>query len=130
MPGDRTLILVVEDDALIRMNGCDILEDAGFSVVDAGSADEAVAMLEQHDDVRLLFSDIEMPGSMNGLELAKLVHDRWPGIGLLITSGNHRPDERDLPDDGRFVPKPWQRTDLLDKVRSILKAGRADTPPA
>lgn len=123
MPNDkRTLVLIVEDEALVRMYGCDVLEHAGFEVLEAGTADEAVALLEKHDDVHLLFSDIDMPGSMDGLELAELVHTRWPKIGLLMTSGHRSPSERSIPDDGKFIPKPWRESDVLDKVRSILDA--------
>lgn len=117
---DRPTILIVEDEALVRMLGCDVLESAGYEVLEAETADEAVALLEQHDDVQLLFSDIDMPGSMDGLELAELVHRRWPKIGLLITSGHHRPSEDTLPDDGRFIPKPWKESAVLSELRAIM----------
>ena len=117
----RALVLVVEDEALIRMHGCDVLETAGFEVLEAASADEAIALLEQHGDVHLLFSDIDMPGSMDGLELAEIVHARWPKIGLLMTSGHRRPDEETIPDDGKFVSKPWREGDILERVRAILR---------
>jgi CheY-like chemotaxis protein len=117
---DRILILIVEDEALVRMHGCDVLESAGFEVLEAGSADEAVKVLEEHADVHLLFSDIDMPGSMDGLELAALVHSRWPRIGLLITSGHRRPETSAIPQDGRFLAKPWQEGAVIQNVRSIL----------
>jgi len=120
-PG-RTLILVVEDEAIVRMHGCDMLESAGFEVIEAGTADEAVTLLEAHNDVRLIFSDIDMPGSMDGLELAALVHDRWPRIGLLITSGHRRLSGNDLPDEGQFIAKPWQEDRVVGKIRSILQS--------
>lgn len=120
MPTDkRALVLIVEDEALVRMYGSDVLESAGFEVLEAATADEAVVLLEQHD-VHLLFSDIDMPGSMDGLELAQLVHARWPSIGLLMTSGHHQPAHQALPDDSKFIPKPWRENDVLDEVRSIL----------
>jgi len=117
---ERILILVVEDEALVRIHGCGLLEGAGFEVIEAETADEAVGLLERHDDVGLLFSDIDMPGSMDGLELAAIVHDRWPGIGLLITSGHRRPSGDSLPDGGRFIAKPWQEDRVLNEIRSIL----------
>lgn len=118
-PG-RILILIVEDETLVRMHGCDMLESAGFDVLEAESADEAVKVLEEHDDVHLLFSDIDMPGSMDGLELAALVYRRWPRIGLLITSGHRRPEASAIPQDGRFLAKPWQEGAVVQHVRAIL----------
>jgi CheY-like chemotaxis protein len=116
----RALVLVVEDEALIRMHGCAVLESAGFEVLEAATADEAIVILEQHDHVHLLFSDIDMPGGMDGLELAEMVHARWPNIGLLITSGHRRPAEASLPDDGKFIAKPWREGDVIDQVKAIL----------
>ena len=122
LSSDKPTVLVVEDDALVRMHGIDILEDAGFTVLEADSADQALALLAEHDDVHLLFSDIDMPGSMNGVELARLVHARWPLIGLLLTSGHHNIDEKSLPDHGRFVRKPWTQERLLTTIQATLEA--------
>lgn len=119
-PG-RTTILVVEDETLIRMHGADILENAGFEVLEAANADEAVAILHKHGEVRLLFSDVDMPGTMNGLQLATLVHERWPAIRLLLTSGQHHLREEALPDHGKFVPKPWSHEDLISKIKAALQ---------
>jgi len=116
----KATVLVVEDETLVRLYGMDILEDAGFRVLDAGNADEAIAVLQSHDEVALLFSDIDMPGSMNGLELAHLVHDRWPNIRLLLTSGHRQPTQDQIPDDGRFMRKPWGEQALMAKIREIL----------
>jgi len=104
----------------VRMHGMDILEDAGFEVLEAGNADEAMTILGKHDDVRLLFSDVDMPGSMNGLKLAQLVHERWPTIRLLLTSGHHQLLEATLPDSGKFVSKPWTQEVLIKKIRDVL----------
>lgn len=117
---NRTTILVVEDETLVRMHGMDILEDAGFEVLEASNADEALAILAQHDDVRLVFSDVDMPGSMDGLELVKLVHQRWPDVRLIVTSGHHRLQDASLPDDGRFLRKPWSEEVLVEKIRDVL----------
>ncbi|WP_068094599.1 response regulator [Novosphingobium rosa] len=116
----KATVLVVEDETLVRLYGMDILEDAGFRVLDAGNADEAIAVLQSHDEVSLLFSDIDMPGSMNGLELAHVVHDRWPNIRLLLTSGHRQPTQDQIPDDGRFMRKPWGEQALMAKIREIL----------
>ncbi len=118
--GSHGIILVVEDEALIRMQGVDMLEDAGYTVLEAQSADEAIALLEDGSEVRLMFSDVDMPGSMDGVALAELVHGRWPKIRLLLTSGHHHIADADLPDDGQFVPKPYSNEAIIEKVDDLL----------
>lgn len=122
----RPTILVVEDDALIRMYGTDVLAEAGFEVIEAGNADDALEVLHQHDDIQLLFSDVDMPGSLDGLALARLVHERWPTIRLLLTSGHHNLGAASLPDDGRFVRKPWTQDVLIAKIRDVLEQADSD----
>jgi CheY-like chemotaxis protein len=100
-------ILLVEDETLVRLIGSDLLSDAGYEVLEAGSADEALNILQSVEDVQVLFTDIRMPGSMDGLELAEVVHRRWPGIKILLTSGDTWPAKDRIPDDGRFLPKPY-----------------------
>jgi two-component system, response regulator PdtaR len=119
MDGQPT-ILVVEDEMLIRVMGVENLADAGFHVLEAGNADEAVAVLEQADSVQLMFTDINMPGSMDGFALAELVHRRWPDIRLLLTSGNERPQVNDLPDEGRFVPKPYRFDHIVREIKDLV----------
>ncbi|CAN5185456.1 hypothetical protein BH10PSE12_BH10PSE12_21210 [soil metagenome] len=114
------IILMVEDDALVRMDGAGMIEDAGFQVIEAGSADEAIAILERATNVRLMFSDIDMPGSMNGLKLADFVHERWPDIRLLLTSGHHALTDSDVPDDGRFIAKPYTCNTVVSEIRDLL----------
>src|SRR6202034_4107914 len=97
-----------------------LLEDHGFRVVEAENADAALKLLETRDDVRLLFTDIQMPGSCDGMDLARQVHALWPRILLVITSGQVRPDQAEIPDDGRFVAKPYQANDLLTEVDDLL----------
>ena len=121
-PSDTTII-VVDDEALIRMHGASMLEDAGYSVVEAASADEAIAILEGTTDVRLLFSDVDMPGRMNGIALAELVHERWPNVRLLLTSGHHHIADAQLPDDGRFIPKPYSQKAVVREVNALLHNG-------
>lgn len=115
-------ILVVEDDTLVRMHGVDIFVEAGFEVMEAADADEAMTILCEHDHVHLLFSDVDMPGSMDGLELAHLVHARWPHIRLLMTSGHHHLELSQLPVTGMFVRKPWAQANLVERVRELLAA--------
>ncbi|GJD66866.1 response regulator [Methylobacterium frigidaeris] len=107
------IVLVVEDDDLVRLMAVDMLEDEGFTVIEAASADAAWATLEEREDIAILFTDIEMPGSMNGLDLASRVAERWPHIRLVITSGRMRLANRDVPDHGQFVAKPYHSDQLL-----------------
>ena len=122
MLGTETVqtILIVEDETLVRMDSADMLEQAGFEVLEAADASEALVILNQRDRVHLLFSDIDMPGDMDGLDLARLVHDRWPHIRLLLTSGHHRLDADQLPDAGDFVRKPWAQDALIVRIRGLL----------
>jgi two-component system, response regulator PdtaR len=101
------VVLIVEDDLLIRLHAAEIIEAAGFDVTEASNADEAIAILEVRPDIAVLFTDIQMPGSMDGLKLAAAVKGRWPPIKIVATSGfvHVRPD--DLPQGGRFLPKPY-----------------------
>ena len=119
--GDETAtILMVEDEALVRMIGADMIEEAGFHVLEAASADEAIEILEHASNVKLIFTDIDMPGSMDGIALAKLVHERWPHVRLVLTSGHRNVIEKDLPDDGRFVPKPYTQAGVLEQIKDLL----------
>ena len=122
MPSATTnaTILVVEDEAMIRLTSIDMLEEAGFRTLEAANADEALAILED-EPVALLFSDIDMPGSMDGLTLATKVHRRWPATRLLLTSGRHRLAEHDIPDHGSFVAKPFGRHDLMREIHDQLR---------
>ena len=118
--GKMPVVMIVEDHPLIRMTGVDIFEDAGYEVVEAESADDAIAILEGSSDVRLMFSDVDMPGCMDGVALAEFVHARWPDIRLIITSGHHQIADADLPDDGRFVPKPYSSGAVVAQAKDLL----------
>jgi CheY-like chemotaxis protein len=113
-------ILVVEDEALIRIWATDLLEENGFSVLEAKDADAALKLLQSRRDVKLLFTDVQMPGSLNGMELAREVHARWPHILLVITSGRERPTRAEIPDDGRFVAKPYSGEELLGQIKDLM----------
>lgn len=104
------------------MMAVDMLEDVGLTVLEAATADEAWAILEGRSDIGALFTDIEMPGSMNGFGLAARVAERWPHIRLVITSGRCRPAPRDVPDHGEFVPKPYYAEQVL---HAFERAGAA-----
>jgi two-component system, response regulator PdtaR len=94
------LILVVEDEELLRLHAADLLEEHGFRVIEARNAAAALKMLETRDDVRLLFTDIQMPGTLDGMDLAREVYQRWPQVLLVITSGQKKPAEAEIPDHG------------------------------
>ena len=94
----RVFVLVVEDEPLMRMTPVHLVEKAGYEAVEAVNADEAIEILEARKDIKIVFTDIHMPGSMDGLKLARAIRDRWPPIELILTSGHFRVDERDLPE--------------------------------
>ncbi|MHC2002998.1 response regulator [Methylobacterium sp. CM6241] len=114
-------VLVVEDEGLIRMMVVDMLEEAGFVVTEAPHADAAWAILERcQADIRVLFTDIDMPGSMDGFVLAERVADAWPHIRLVVTSGGRRLADREVPDSGHFLGKPYRPKDLLLAIREAV----------
>src|ERR1700710_2207837 len=118
-----TNVLVVEDEMVLRMRAVDIVEDAGFTAVEAVSADEAMAILESRSDISLLFSDIQMPGSMDGVKLAHAVHDRWPSIKIILVSGQVRPLDEDKPADSRFFGKPLEVKQMIAELKEMVGAG-------
>jgi two-component system, response regulator PdtaR len=115
-------VLVVEDETFIRMDVVDTLRAAGFDLLEAASADEAIQMLERNPDICLIFTDVDMPGSMNGLKLAAAVRDRWPPVRIIATSGHVKIRAGDLPDDARFIPKPYQSAQIIDAIRELTCA--------
>lgn len=102
----KPVVLVVEDNPLIRLDLVDRLQRAGFATVEVSSADEAIVVLVERIDIRVVFTDIQMPGSMNGLELAHYVRERWPPTILIVTSAQQNPTESELPIDTSFIRKP------------------------
>lgn len=95
------------DDELIRMHAADVVRDLGFETLEAANADDAISLLERCSDITVVFTDIQMPGSMDGLHLVAVVRDRWPPIALLVTSGRPPPLDTALPRGARFVSKPY-----------------------
>jgi CheY-like chemotaxis protein len=114
------VVLIVEDEPLLRMLAVEVVEEAGFVALEAGDADEAVILLESRPDIALLFTDIDMPGSMDGLKLARAVRDRWPPIKILVVSGHVRPRQKDLPPNSRFVGKPYRAAAMVEELRSLV----------
>jgi CheY-like chemotaxis protein len=101
------VVLVVEDEGLVRMAAADDLIDAGFTVLEAADADEAIRLLETHPEITILFTDIDMPGSMDGIRLAHAVRERWPPVKLVLVSGHQSPTDGVLPSDSAFFAKPY-----------------------
>jgi len=119
----RPVVLIVEDEFLLRMDAVDMIVAAGFEVVEAGDADEAIEILESRRDITVVFTDIQMPGTMDGLKLARAVRGRWPPIKIVATSGHVGVGETDLPEGGRFLPKPYSPIQVTGVLRE-LTAGR------
>jgi CheY-like chemotaxis protein len=111
-------VLVVEDESMIRTAAAKIIEAAGFEVIEAASADEAIRILECRSDIRVMFTDIHMPGSMDGLKLAHAVRNRWPPIKIIVTSGRDLTTEQDLPEGGRFFAKPYDPIAITAALRA------------
>jgi CheY-like chemotaxis protein len=114
------VILVVEDEMLLRMRVVDMVEDAGYTSVEAVDADQAVAILESRSDIALLFTDIQMPGAMDGLALAHSVHERWPPIKIILVSGQLKLASSDIPPDSRFFGKPLKATEMIAEMRDMI----------
>lgn len=113
-------VLVVEDEALIRFAIADDLRGAGFEVLEASDADAAIRLLGRHGDIRLVFTDIDIPGSMDGLRLSAVIRERWPPVAIVVTSGRGFPGPAALPAGSRFMPKPYATADVLDTFRALL----------
>ena len=117
----QPVVLVAEDEALIRVWAAEVLEDNGFTVLEAANAEAAMRVLEARPEVRLLFTDIHMPGPFDGMELARRVYDRWPHVQLVLTSGRIEPLVGEIPDDGRFLAKPYRADELVGQVQDLLR---------
>jgi CheY-like chemotaxis protein len=121
MSSELATVLVVEDDSIIRMDIVDCLEEAGLAVLEAADADQAIQILENRNDIRLVFTDVDMPGSMDGLKLAAAIHDRWPPVAIIVASGQVMPKASQIPEGGRFFRKPYDRPEIVDAVRKMVK---------
>jgi CheY-like chemotaxis protein len=115
--GPRHVVLVVEDEYLIRANAVEMVEEAGFEAIAVCDADEAIRILEDRNDIR---ANVQMPGSIDGLRLAWVVSKRWPPVALIVTSGRLRISEADLPSGGRFLGKPYQSSELEAALHEVI----------
>src|ERR1700761_1192481 len=107
------VILIVEDEFLLRLDSAEVVAKAGFEVVQAANADEAIAILTARSNIHVVFTDIQMPGSMDGLKLAQFVRNRWPPHKIIATSGHVHVGDDDLPSGSLFLPKPYQGAELV-----------------
>ncbi len=115
----RPVVLIVEDEPLIRMEAVDMIEEVGFRTFDVGSADPAILLMEAHDDIGILFTDIDMPGSMDGLKLAAYVRERWPTVSIVIASGAVDVETLDLPEGVYFFPKPYPTDQIARALEKV-----------
>ena len=129
MTSAPTNVLVVEDEMVLRMRAVDIVEDAGFTAVEAVNADEALAILESRSDIALLFSDIQMPGTMDGLKLAHAVHERWPAIKIILVSGQVKVTDADKPADSVFIGKPLDVKQMVVELQAMVGKGALKIVP-
>jgi CheY-like chemotaxis protein len=121
-PAKRPVVLIVEDEFLLRMNAVDMIRAAGFDAIEAANADQAIEVLESRRDITVVFTDIQMPGSMDGLKLARAIRGRWPPIKIVATSGLVDVAQSDLPEGGRFLPKPYSPTQIAGLLRELVGA--------
>lgn len=119
-PATAPILLVVDDEVLVRMLACDILADGGFHCVEAVNAEEALALIDARPDIALMFTDVDMPGEINGSGLAHLVAMRAPAVKILVTSGAAALQASDLPAEARFIQKPYMPSELLDLIGEML----------
>ena len=116
---NQSRVLIVEDEALIRMSAVDMVEQTGRHIVEAVDADDAIRVLANRGDIGFLFTDVQMPGSMDGYGLARAVHERWPNIAIMVASGRKRPSAGDLPVGGRFVAKPYEALTIAQTLSGL-----------
>ncbi len=122
-PTETPTVLVVEDEVLIREDAIDVLEREGFLTLRAGTVSEALALLERRADIRAVFTDIQMPGDADGVDLARLVAEHWPDVVVLVTSGRSYGAPSDLPAASRFIPKPYMPRTVARILWEMIDAG-------
>ncbi|ACM35851.1 MULTISPECIES: response regulator [Rhizobium/Agrobacterium group] len=120
MKNGRPVILVVEDSPLIRMGAIDLVISAGYEALEAGDADEAIRILESRDDIDLVFTDVQMPGTMDGIKLSHYIRDRWPPVKLIVASGAAILEESMLPGGSRFFSKPYDELTITEAMAQLL----------
>ncbi len=122
-PINTHAILLVEDEILIRIELADFFADAGYQVFEAGDADEAIGILEREKTIRIVLTDIQLPGSMDGLKLAHYIRDRYPPTVLLLTSGGVHIEDASLPASSQFIAKPFDPTRILRQIELMTRRG-------
>ncbi|MET0314651.1 MAG: response regulator [Hansschlegelia sp.] len=115
----RQVVLVVEDEPILRMMAVDMVEDAGFEAIEAADATEALLILESRLDIRIVFTDIDMPRGIDGLKLAALIRDRWPPIEIIVTSGHVKLTDLRLPPRSVFFSKPYRQEQVVAQMRKF-----------
>jgi CheY-like chemotaxis protein len=115
-------VLVVEDELHLRMIIAETFEDAGFKVFQAGSASEAIEILNCESDIRAVFTDVEMPGTMDGIALAHVIRDRWPPTILIVSSASYDHSNKPFPSNASFLQKPYGPGILLEFAESLLSS--------
>lgn len=118
--GPRETVLVIEDEPVMRMQALDLVEDAGFEAVEALGADDAVLILEQRPDIRVVFSDIDLGAGVDGLRLVRVIRERWPPVEIIMTSGKVNPAPGDLPERGLFFAKPYRPEEVSAAMRRMV----------
>ena len=124
MKDGRAVVLVVEDSAIIRMGAVDLVLSAGYEALAAKDADEAIRILELRDDIDLVFTDVQMPGTMDGVKLAHYIRDRWPPVKLMVASGVAVLEESSLPAGSQFFSKPYNDHAIADAMARTLSNDR------
>ena len=124
LPADKPTVLIVEDEMMLRMRAVDIVEDAGYTPLEAVNAAERPALLESRSDIQLLFTDIQMPGTMDGLKLAFVVRERWPSIKIILVSGQVSPTSGERPSDSRFFGKPLGAAHMIAELQDMRTTGQ------
>lgn len=118
----KAVVLVVEDSAIIRMGAVDLVQSAGYEALEASNADEAIRILESRADIDLVFTDVQMPGTMDGIKLSHYIHDRWPPVKLIVASGMAILEESSLPEGSRFFSKPYGDHAIADAMADMLSS--------
>jgi two-component system, response regulator PdtaR len=118
----KAVVLVVEDSALIRMGAVDLVTGAGFEALEASEANEAIRILEARPDIHLVFTDVGMPGIMDGIRLSHYIRNRWPPVKLIVTSGKMTVDENYLPVGARFFRKPYDEIAIVEAMIGMLSS--------
>ena len=113
------MILIVEDELWLSLDISEALEDEGYDVITVANADDAIKVLESRNDVHTIFTDIDLPGSVDGLKLAAAVRDRWPPVNIIVTTGMRAPRRDEMPANSMFIAKPYRSAEVLEAVRSF-----------